>query len=965
VSQELSDFVAALPPALRDRFEALDFVERRLPQNAALQRYYAEFREWVRERIQRGDKLPAEPALPAWSASESPAQKSYRYIAYLLRQLFEHGEEGRLPLVDIHARTNEARQQLNGLRRKLLADGLVLPYEGTPAQATFDVPVEAIPVAARRREDPRERHEHETPNTPRRSILEVLTDPHSIQWFLAAGGGLFVVGLVLLLWSLNVFQYREVTAGFLGAGTLVLLFGGWAVLAGTRYHLAGRALTLLGCLVLPLNFWYYHASGLLTTHLWIPALVGCALYAASALWLRDPVFVPVLVAGLTLTGLLMLHDAGKFSEIAAPAAFLVGLAFLCIHAERVFPEGEGPFSRGKFGLAFFWSGHAVLLAGLVLLLNGQLFGLYIQALHGPPGLVPAVLTDPTLKGLALGLALVATYLYLYSDLVVRHVWAYTLLASLTLIWSEILLLDFLGLSIGLEMVILVLAGTGLFINLVQAAWRGEEADLRSLPIPILALLLNLVALFLAILLHVQVVIPGLRGEHTITWLTVGTLALVAVSSRIGAALAAGKSAVREWVYFFATAGATLMAVAEVLVKLDVHPWGAQAAWLMLVPILYVLAARLYQGHSAELPLIWCGHLAVPIIALSAGIASALWPSAMLANPGLLAILCTEATVFYALNALWRQRAFNVYLATLFAVGAIMFELMHLNIHQTEVYTLAIAGTGLVLLVAYRLAVVESYNPRLATAVFQCANLLVSLGVVAGFCQVALRLSDPTTLRPVELRDAGYLGILAGAALVSALLVLEAGWRRWYIVAAIGTGLLASVVFFRFLDLPPWRVAELVAVALGVLLLIASLAGWARESEEPQDLIGFGLALGSLLVAVPLAVAVGEYRFGYTVSTGDEIAFVTAGLVLFGMGFILKLRAPTLIGALAFLGYLVMLIVYAHRFLNHLWIIGIYLTAGGLLLFAVGLVLSVYRDWLLTLPDRIRKREGVWNVLNWR
>src|SRR5262249_7033381 len=110
---------------------------------------------------------------------------------------------------------------------------------------------------------------------------------------------------------------------------------------------------------------------------------------------------------------------------------------------------------------------------------------------------------------------------------------------------------------------------------------------------------------------------------------------------------------------------------------------------------------------------------------------------------------------------------------------------------------------------------------------------------------------------------------------------------------------------------------------------------------------------------------GEYRFGYNVSTGDEIAFVTAGLVLFGLGFILKLRAPTLIGATAVLGYLVMLIVYAHRYLDHIWIIGIYLTAGGLLLFGIGLILSVYRDWLLDLPERIRKREGVWKVLTWR
>src|SRR5262249_30268457 len=157
-------------------------------------------------------------------------------------------------------------------------------------------------------------------------------------------------------------------------------------------------------------------------------------------------FVPVLVAGLTLTGLLMLADAGKFAEIAGPAAFLVGLAFVCIHAERAFPVGDGPFSRGKFGLAFFWSGHVVLLAGLGLLLGGQLRGLQMRASPGLADLVPAVLTDPTLKALALALVFVATYLYLYSDLVVRHFSLYTFLSAFTLLWGEVLLLDYLNLS---------------------------------------------------------------------------------------------------------------------------------------------------------------------------------------------------------------------------------------------------------------------------------------------------------------------------------------------------------------------------------------------------------------------------------------------------------------------------------------------------------------------------------------
>ncbi|MCA9267620.1 MAG: hypothetical protein KDA41_04085, partial [Planctomycetales bacterium] len=46
-------------------------------------------------------------------------------------------------------------------------------------------------------------------------------------------------------------------------------------------------------------------------------------------------------------------------------------------------------------------------------------------------------------------------------------------------------------------------------------------------------------------------------------------------------------------------------------------------------------------------------------------------------------------------------------------------------------------------------------------------------------------------------------------------------------------------------------------------------------------------------------------------------------------------------------------------------IGVYLAAGGAALFGVGLLLSLYRDHLAKLPDRIAKREGVFRIINWR
>ena len=39
------------------------------------------------------------------------------------------------------------------------------------------------------------------------------------------------------------------------------------------------------------------------------------------------------------------------------------------------------------------------------------------------------------------------------------------------------------------------------------------------------------------------------------------------------------------------------------------------------------------------------------------------------------------------------------------------------------------------------------------------------------------------------------------------------------------------------------------------------------------------------------------------------------------------------------------------------------SSGGL--FPIGLLLSVYRDRLLALPEKIERREGIFRLLNWR
>ncbi len=296
-----------------------------------------------------------------------------------------------------------------------------------------------------------------------------------------------MLGLVIWLATLGLFKNPAVVAVALGLGNAALLVGGWAITSYTRYETAGRALTLLACLVMPLNLWFYHANNLITLdgHLWVAALVCCVLYAASAMVLRDAIFVYVLAGGVAMTGLLMLADMGKFWEVAAPATLLVVLGLICIHTERAFPDTDGPFSRRSFGLGFFWSGHALLAAGLLLLLGAQIAGdwlykpffesIYQHWRLGPP----AVVAERWGQLLALALVLAGTYAYIYSDLAVRRVGMYIFLAVFTLLWAEVLVIELFALKVTTEAAIVALALTALAVNLIAPSATRWQQGLPS------------------------------------------------------------------------------------------------------------------------------------------------------------------------------------------------------------------------------------------------------------------------------------------------------------------------------------------------------------------------------------------------------------------------------------------------------------------------------------------------------
>ncbi len=295
----------------------------------------------------------------------------------------------------------------------------------------------------------------ETPPTGQRTWIEVLLDPQTLQGLMLCGAGLLVLGLVVWLWSIGIFENKLVVATCLGVANFALLSVGVSGTRFTRYQTASKAITMLACLVMPLNLWFYDAQGLITLdqggHLWVPALVCCGLYVLVARMLADPLFVNAIVGGVTMTGLLFLADnqVGRFWEIMGPSSFLVVLGMICIHVERAFPPEDGPFSRAKFGHAFFQAGHVVMGLGLAVLLAGRLVGrLYEPLFTGWDWIsLPAVATQTNLQWLALALALGAAYSYVYSQVVVQAQGRYLTSAVVTLAWAAILLFDLLEIEL--------------------------------------------------------------------------------------------------------------------------------------------------------------------------------------------------------------------------------------------------------------------------------------------------------------------------------------------------------------------------------------------------------------------------------------------------------------------------------------------------------------------------------------
>ena len=814
-----------------------------------------------------------------------------------------------------------------------------------------------------------------------RRMFEALLDPRSIQWMLTLGGGLLILGLIILLVHWLDVEAAVVIAGSMGAGTLAVLSGGWWLTLRTKYKTAGRALTFLACVVAPLNLWYYHAQGLITleNHLWIGGVVCCLLYAATVRVLRDPLFVYAVEAGVTLTVLLFLPVANVTVDAAALSVSLIVLGLISIHAERAFPDEGSEFTRNRYGLPLFWSGQIQLAISLLILLGSQT----LTWLNDPiskffgRGFEGNLLTAHPL--LAATLWLVAVYGYLYSDLVVRRVGVYVYGAAFSILMAVVTVVGWQFESA--EAVIVALAVVALGANLLQTrVAQSSEKVVRFAAPP--GMILSGIPLLIGWTLHIRATSDVWGQGVSIGWPYVWAMLVVAVGSRISAWLYRKVSIRRVAYYLFLSAAALLLAAAGLLPLIGVESWYQQAPLLMLIPIGYIIASRLWRGHSPERPLGWVAHTATAIILFHVVIASlqeigwVIRPVQGQMQNLLLGLVFAEASLFYSLAGLFRSRSVNAYFAAAAACGALWQFFGYFDVpghYHTMLYAVlgvaALASArslGLESFVAYR----EGGQKALATrgrglTAFQSGNAILSIALLSAFWQGLARLVSQNT----GWIENTILLLTTAISIAAVCLVPRGSWRRIYTTASVLLGGLAilTISIDWLVTLTLGEKMELVCVVIGVALLIAGYVGRFRETDaEPHEMVGTGLFLGSTLATLPLLIAVAHHRWwGAGISLHDELGLLTVTVLMLVTGYGWQAKWPTLLGGGCLTLYLFLLIAELAHGAEKILGVAIFMTIVGTLIFAGGILLSVYRERLLELPEKIAKREGIFRIVTWR
>jgi hypothetical protein len=328
-------------------------------------------------------------------------------------------------------------------------------------------------------------------------LIETLSDPYIIRLLSFTAASMLLVGIVIWLKDILYLKLQEpvVQAWLLGLGTIIVTATGWYVILRTRERFTGRALTLIGSVLVPINFWFLVRSGLIENQgrAWIVCLLCAMLYAHTAALLRERLYVYLACLATVATAWALVYRTtpGAFGLYALT---LMGSALVFLHLSRLFPleretrKGADQTSRSREEQADedpapsrsrlsyeLWGPPLVRVA-----LTGASVAalLYMPLRLWPsPSLYDGIFRlraneyDPSVAMLLFAAAayiLWFTGRYIFTD---RRVLLYTL-STLALFWTEFLTLD--GFRLTGSIHLLILAATT--VAVAMAAHRARDVE---------------------------------------------------------------------------------------------------------------------------------------------------------------------------------------------------------------------------------------------------------------------------------------------------------------------------------------------------------------------------------------------------------------------------------------------------------------------------------------------------------
>jgi hypothetical protein len=479
-------------------------------------------------------------------------------------------------------------------------------------------------------------HEPQQPAS-RLALVETLAEPYTLRLLLYTGAAMFVVGIIIWLRDVLYLKLQEpvVQAGLLLTGTIALTASGWLTILRTRQRLTGRALTLAGSLLVPVNFWFLVRSGLIADEgrAWMVCAFCTLLYAWTAALLREKLYVYLSCIACVATGWALVYRV----EAQAPGLYalvLLASSLVFLHLSRIFPKSddaseaakrnvEDEASEGKRERAVIggrlrrelWSSPLMHSA----LTGASLCALPYMLLRPGPSLS---LYDGVLRLRARGydssIAILLFTGFSYTTWFTgrytkarRRVSLYTV-SVLALLWAEFLTLD--GLRLSARAHVLLLAMSALALSLAARRTRHSVETSRALHM----------ASVIAGLMLTMVAFVVLLSAAPITFMHSAGFVLLALSFAVlSAPQAGGRGAPSAFAYASALLVSTGYIVALISASISSQTLftAACAAWPFALYAVALMAQRKRREIQLAAPFIHTADVEVALLLLWASLIS--------------------------------------------------------------------------------------------------------------------------------------------------------------------------------------------------------------------------------------------------------------------------------------------------------------------------------------------------------